>query len=92
MEGKVYIDSNAAIGVVSRRGNGKLRHVKVGDLWIQERVEERDLDVRNVEGENNPADLMTKNVDATKCERFTGMCGQECPKGKAEKSLELARF
>ncbi len=40
MEGRIYVDSSAAIGIVHRRGNGKMRHVKVGTLWIQEKVEE----------------------------------------------------
>ena len=38
-EARVYVDSSAAIGVAHRRGHGKLRHVRVGLLWIQERVE-----------------------------------------------------
>ena len=38
MKGKIHVDSSAAIGVAHRRGNGKLRHVKVGSLWIQELV------------------------------------------------------
>ena len=38
-EARVYVDSSAAIGITQRRGNGKLRHVKVGMLWIQEKME-----------------------------------------------------
>ena len=38
LEGRIYVDSSAAIGVAKRRGNGKLRHVRVGLLWIQERI------------------------------------------------------
>ncbi len=32
--GEVYVDSSAALALVGREGNGKLRHVKVGCLWI----------------------------------------------------------
>eukprot|EP00974_Lingulodinium_polyedra_P114725 11109279-Lingulodinium_polyedra.AAC.1 len=28
MSGSVHVDSSAALGVVKRRGNGKLRHIK----------------------------------------------------------------
>ena len=38
LEGRIYVDSSAAIGVAQRKGNGKLRHVKVGLLWIQEKI------------------------------------------------------
>ena len=34
IKGKVHVDSNAAIGIVKRKGCGKLRHVRVGDMWI----------------------------------------------------------
>jgi len=36
-EAEVYVDSWAALGVVSREGAGKLRHVRVGQLWVQQR-------------------------------------------------------
>ena len=51
LEGNMMVDSAAAIGVVSRRGSGKLRHVKVGMLWIQEKVEEGESTVEKVKGE-----------------------------------------
>ena len=90
MEGKLFVDSNAAIGVVHRKGNGKLRHVKVGSLWIQERVEEKEVEVRKVRGESNPADLLTKNVNQEKVERFCGLTNQERVTGRADKGLRIA--
>ena len=60
-EARVYVDSAAAIGITQRKGNGKLRHVKVGMLWIQEKVEEGELQVVKVLGTENPADAMTKH-------------------------------
>ena len=64
MSGRVLVDSSAALGVVKRRGNGKLRHIKVGMLWIQERSESGDLVFQKVPGHSNPADLMTKALTA----------------------------
>ncbi len=89
--GKVYVDSSAAIGVAHRRGNGKMRHVRVGTLWIQEKVESREIEVRKIKGEQNPADVLTKNVNKEKVERFTKAVNQEWKKGKAEKGLETAK-
>ena len=31
---KIFVDSSAAIGIANRKGNGNMRHVRVGDLWI----------------------------------------------------------
>ena len=80
------VDSSAAIGAANRRGNGKLRHVRVGDLWIQERVEEGELQLQKVKGEDNPADAMTKNVGREKLEKFVAMSNQEFRRGRAEQS------
>ena len=62
VECQIYEDSSAAIGVTNRNDNGKMRHVRVGMLWIQERVEEGELGVRKVCGEHNPSDIMTQQV------------------------------
>ena len=40
MQGRIGCDSSAAIGIASRLGLGKLRHLKVQYLWIQERIRE----------------------------------------------------
>ena len=32
---RVFADSTAALGIAKRRGRGKMRHVKIGTLWIQ---------------------------------------------------------
>ena len=34
--GEVHVDSSAALAVTQRRGCGKLRHVRIGHLWVQE--------------------------------------------------------
>ena len=34
--GEVYVDSSVAIGMIQRKGNGKMRHVRVEMSWIQE--------------------------------------------------------
>ena len=88
-DGDVFVDSSAAIGVVHRKGNGKLRHVRVGLLWIQEKQEEGELDVKKILGDDNPADLLTKNVPAAKVEQIMELIGREYKTGRAEVSVKL---
>ena len=83
------MDSAAAIGTVHRRGNGKLRHVRVGTLWVQERVEEGDLAVKKVKGEDNPADLCTKHLATAKVMKFMAMIQFDFREGRADTSLVL---
>jgi hypothetical protein len=58
---RVWTDSSAAIGICSRQGLGKLRHLDTHTLWIQQAVRSRRIDLRKVAGEENPADLLTKH-------------------------------
>ena len=88
-EGRIYVDSTAAIGVVNRKGNGRLRHVKVGMLWIQEKVEEGELSVRKVGGTENPADAMTKYLASTKMAENMSRMSFRYAEGRAEKSLRV---
>jgi hypothetical protein len=89
VEGRLYVDSEAAIGVVNRRGNGRLRHVRVGMLWIQEQVEEGGLAISKVLGTENPADAMTKYLPASKMEVYMEKMSQAYRGGRAESGLKL---
>ena len=56
----VKVDSEAAKSFVGRRGLGRMRHIEVRDLWLQEEVRNGKVKVEKVKGTENPADLMTK--------------------------------
>ena len=57
---RVWTDSNAGRSVASRRGLGKLRHMEVKYLWVQDLVKDGRLEIRRVSGENNLAYHLTK--------------------------------
>ncbi len=58
---RVWTDSSAAIGICSRQGLGKLRHLDTHTLWIQHAARTGRIDLRQVLGEANPADMFTKH-------------------------------
>ena len=57
---RVHIDSSAAKSASSRLGLGKLRHVDVKHLWIQESVAAGRISLHKIRGDENPADVLTK--------------------------------
>ncbi len=69
------------MGICSRQGLGKLRHIDTHTLWVQQVVRTRRFTLHKVHGEANPADLFTKHmcsreklaslIDLLGC-RFTG--------------------
>ena len=61
---ELFSDSTAAIGICRRRGLGRVRHLAVVDLWIQDRLRGGDFTLTKILGSQTPADVMTKFVDA----------------------------
>ena len=57
---KLGTDSSAAKSFVCRRGLGKMRHIEIRDLWLQQEVRKGTVIVQKIPGDRNPADLMTK--------------------------------
>ena len=63
VDARVHSDSSAAIGITNRKGLGKLRHLNVQFLWVQDKVRDKSFTLHKVPGERNVADLMTKYLD-----------------------------
>ena len=59
---EVKTDASAAVGIASRRGLGRVRHIEVAQLWTQEKVANGKLKLVNVPGQSNLADALTKHV------------------------------
>ena len=85
---EVFVDSSAALAVVGRRGNGKLRHVRVSELWIQEVAHDGAIGYRKVAGSRNPADLMTKHVPAGLATQHLEAMHVKIELGRAKLGLE----
>ena len=63
-------DASAAIGIAMRKGLGKVRHIEVNQLWLQEKVSEGLIKVTKVNGNVNLADHLTKHVEANKMQEY----------------------
>ena len=89
LQGRVLVDSTAALGVVKRQGNGRLRHIKVGMLWVQQQRESGELVFDKVAGQINPADLMTKVLTEPMMSGHMSRLNQVWKWGRADKSLQI---
>ncbi len=69
--GRLHTDASAALGIVQREGLGKLRHVNVQYLWIQDRIRGGELGACKVPGTQNPADMMMKHLPAADILRYS---------------------
>ena len=70
---RVGTDSSAAAGGTQRLGAGRVTHLEVKGLWIQEKVRSHELKISRAKSEDNRADLLTKVLDhqstSTECAR-----------------------
>ena len=87
--GVVYADSSAALAIANRRGAGKLRHVNISALWIQEKQDLHQLEMRKILGTENPADLMTKYLTRSVMDTHFGFLSQRRESGRAKSGLNI---
>ena len=81
---EIRTDASAAKGIANRRGLGKVRHMEVSQLWVQEKVSSGRIAIVKVKGENNIADALTKHVDHDSIGRHLAGTGQRIASGRHE--------
>jgi hypothetical protein len=72
---RLHSDSSAARAIVARRGVGRLKHLAVKDIWLQEQLREGRLTVQRVGTLDNYADLFTKVFAAPRHRVLADMIG-----------------
>ena len=65
----VQSDAIAAIGIMRRKSLGKVRHLDVTDLWIQDKIRSKQIRLLKVLGTDHVADMFTKYVDRSALEK-----------------------
>ena len=79
----MHADSAAAIGICRRSGIGRVRHLAVGQLWVQEGLRRGDFTLFKVRGDQNPADVLTKSVPREVLDRHLRTLGLQRTEGRA---------
>ena len=59
---RIHVDASVALGILERRGVGRVRHLDVGGFFLQERALRRAVGFMKVTGTSNPVDFMTKRL------------------------------
>ena len=56
---ELSLDSSAAKGICQRRGSGKVKHLEVKQLWLQEKVLQKEIKMNKIPRAINPSDCLT---------------------------------
>ena len=87
---RLWTDSSAALGICSRQGLGKLRHLDTHTLWVQQAVRSGRIDLKKIKGDENPADLLTKhNQTQDRVEKLVSLFDCYFKSGRAETAPSL---
>ena len=88
---RIWTDSSAAKAVAKRRGLGKLRHVELKWLWVQDMVKEGRVKLKTIRGEENVADHLTKPKTRADIEELLKTVGAEFRDYEADRGRRRAK-
>ena len=89
---EIHADSSAAVGICSRSGIGRVRHLAVAQLWVQERIKTGDISLYKVAGAANPGDMLTKGVARDLLDQHMTAVSLMRSEGRAESAPEISAF
>ena len=87
---RLYADASAALSIAKRQGAGKMRHINVKSLWLQEKEVQEMLEYIKPKGEDNPADGLTKHVRQELAVKYSKTVCMKLGGDRAKTSLQLA--
>ena len=87
----VFTDSAAAKGMCTRRGHGKVRHIEVCQLWVQQEVHKNNIKIVKVKGDNNLADILTKYISNQLLQKHIDSMRMERRKDRHEMNPVMAQ-
>ena len=79
----LYNGATAAIGMARRKGMGRIRHLHVTDLWVQEKFNNQLAFLHKLLGAKNPADLVTKYTEKAILTMALGKIGMQILDGRS---------
>ena len=85
----ILTDASAAIGIVRRRGLGRVRHLDVTDLWVQQKIRNNDVTIQKIPGQENMADALTKIMQRPLMVKHLTAMGLFPETGRAESAPKI---
>ena len=72
---RLWTDSSACKGTCGRSALGRLKHLDVEDVWLQEAVKNKKVGLFKIAGVYNMADLLTKHLGRATLDRHVSNLG-----------------
>ena len=78
----VSTDSSAAKGIANRRGLGKLRHIELSELWVQDLIAKGRITVYKINASENSSESLTKHSVGERIGQTLKFCNQVIASGR----------
>ena len=85
----LFADASATLGIIGRKGIGKVRHLDTSNLCLQNQHLRGALDFKKVAGTSNDSDAMTKYLPQDLMKRHISAMGAYWSTAKAAAGIEL---
>ena len=73
----VYTDSSSARLMAYKRSPGRMKHIELRQLWLQEQVRSKMFEIEKIPTEQNLADVLTKPLSKERLKYFRPRLGLE---------------
>ena len=87
---QLFADASAALSIAKSQGAGKMGHINVKSLWLQEKSIQQVLAYNQGKGEDNPSDGLKKLVRKELIDKYLEIESLEIRQDRADASLKLA--
>ena len=88
---KLYSDSSAARGTIQRLGHGRMKHVAIKYLWIQELLKRKNVKLLRVPTAENVSDLNAKKLSAERRKYLMSLIPMGLEDGEDFEKVESAK-
>ena len=88
---RLFADASAALGIVHRKGLGKVRHIDTNTLWVQQAACTKKIQYEKVLGTINPADALTKHLTEAMRDQHMKRIGMTFDQGRSSAAPELCK-
>ena len=90
---RLFLDSSSAKFVVQRSGVGKLKHVEIKHMFLQQLLRQGIFTIHKIPTRVNPADLNTKKLSVERRKLLSTLCGLYpiCAQGDRDEELVVTR-
>ena len=87
---RLHTDATTGRAIATRKGLGKVRHIAVNELWLQEKVQQEAVSILKIKNKFNLADLLTKYLSKNGIEQIIDFMQHQHKDGRSEVAPQLS--